>query len=87
MGTKKKYIKYEELWIQIRCFIRSITKNWDDYNEKYMKMKFHLDNELTLNKTIEIPNMIIVVRAAFHENNKYYPQVFLDECLYKLWMK
>ena len=47
-------------------------------------MKFHLDNELTLNKTIEIPNMIIVVRAAFHENNKYYPQVFLDECLYKL---
>ena len=47
-------------------------------------MKFHLDNELTLNKTIEIPSMIIVVRAAFHENNKYYPQVFLDECLYKL---
>ena len=28
--------------------------------------------------------MIIVVRAAFYENNKYYPQVFLDECLYKL---
>ena len=37
-----------------------------------------------LNKTIEIPSMIIVVRAIFHENNKYYPQVFLDQCLYKL---
>ena len=33
---------------------------------------------------IEIPNMIIVVRAVFHENGKYYPQVFLDESLYKL---
>ena len=29
--------------------------------------------------------MIIVVRAIFHENNKYYPQVFLDECLYDVY--
>ena len=50
-----------------------------------MKIKFNLDDKLSLNKMIEIPTMIIVVRAAFHENNKYYPQVFLDECLYKLY--
>ena len=48
-----------------------------------MKIKFNSDDELALNKTIEIPSMIIVVRAVFYENNKYYPQVFLDECLYK----
>ena len=29
-----------------------------------------------VNKAIEIPSMIIVVRAVFHENDKYYPQVF-----------
>ena len=28
--------------------------------------------------------MMIDIRVGFHENNKYYPQVFLDECLYKL---
>ena len=28
--------------------------------------------------------MTIVVRVDFHENNKYYLQVFLDECLYNL---
>ena len=28
--------------------------------------------------------MTIVARAFFHENNKYYPQVFLDDCLCKL---
>ena len=28
--------------------------------------------------------MIIVVRAVFNENNKYYPQALLDECLYKI---
>ena len=47
-------------------------------------MKFNSDDELPLNKTIGIPSMIIVVRVVFHENNKYYPHVFLDECLYKL---
>ena len=49
-----------------------------------MKIKFNSDNELPLNRTIEIPGMIIVVSAVFHENNKYYSQVLLDECLYKL---
>ena len=49
-----------------------------------MKIKFNSDDKLPLNKGIEIPSMIIVVRAVFHENNKYYPQIFLDECLYKL---
>ena len=49
-----------------------------------MKFKFNSDEELHLNKTIGIPSMIIVVRAVFHENSKYYPQVFLDERLHKL---
>ena len=31
-----------------------------------MKIKFNSDDELPLNKTIEIPSMIIVVRAVFH---------------------
>ena len=30
--------------------------------------------------------MVIVVRAVFYENNKYYLQVLLDESLYKLWI-
>ena len=43
-----------------------------------MKIKINLDAELPLNKTIEIPCMIIVVRAIFYENNKYYRQIFID---------
>ena len=70
--NKEKIKKFEELWIKIRDLIRSITKNSDDYDEKYMKIKFNLDDELPLNKTIEIPTMTIVVRAIFLENNKYY---------------
>ena len=61
-----------------------MTKNSDNYDEKYMKIKFILVDELPPNKTIEISSMIIVVTAVFHVNNKYYPQIFLDECLHKL---
>ena len=42
-----------------------ITKNADDYNEKYIKIKFVLNDDLLLNKTIEPPSMIIVVRTIF----------------------
>ena len=49
-----------------------------------MKIKFDSDDNLLLNKTIEIPIGTIGNRAVFHENNKYSPQVFLDECLYKI---
>ena len=61
--SKEKLKKYEELWIKIRDLIRSITKNVDDYDEKYMKVKIDSDNELLLTKTIEIPIMTIAVRA------------------------
>ena len=49
-----------------------------------MKIKFNSDDELPVNKTIEISTITIVVRAVLQKNNEYYPQVFLDECLYKL---
>ena len=43
-----------------------------------MKIKFNSDEKLPLNKTIVIPIITIVIRAVFHKNNKYYPQVFVD---------
>ena len=82
--SQEKIKKYGELWSKIRYLIRSITKISDDYNEKYMKIKFKSDDELSLNKTVEIPIMTIVVRTVFLENNKYYPYVFLHERLYKI---
>ena len=36
--SKEKTEKYEEVWIRIRDLIRSITKNSDEYDEKYMKI-------------------------------------------------
>ena len=82
--SKEIMKKYEELYSKIRNLIRSITKVSEDYDEKNIKIKFDSDDHLPLNKTIKIHNVTIVVRAIFYENNKYYPQGFIDECLYKL---
>ena len=49
-----------------------------------MNIKDNSDDKLPLDKTVEIPTITIVVRTAYLENNKYYPQVLSDECLYKI---
>ena len=84
--SKEKLKIYRELWSKITDLIRSITKNSDDYDEKYMKIKSGLDDGLPLNKMIEIQLIAIVVRAIFIflKNNNYYLQSFSNECLYKI---
>ena len=55
-----------------------------DYDEKHMKIKFNLDDDLSLNKILKIHNMTIVIRSVFQEDGKYYLQFFLNERLYEL---
>ena len=62
--SKEKNKKYEGLWSEIRELIKSVTKKSDHYGEKYLKIKFDSDDELPLSKTIEIPIIRIIVRAA-----------------------
>ena len=50
--SKEKIKRYEEPWSKMKDLIRS--KSSDDFDKKYMKTKFNLDDELWLNKTIEI---------------------------------
>ena len=50
--NKEKTKKYEKLWSKIRNLIRSVIKNSDDYDQKYMKIKFDSDGVLPLNMTI-----------------------------------
>ena len=49
-----------------------------------MKIKFDSHDDLHLNKLLKLHNLTVVVRSVFVEDNKYYPQFFLDECFYEL---
>ena len=46
--------KYEEIWTKIWDLIRSKTDNSDDYDEKYMNIKWNSDDNLSLNKTLDL---------------------------------
>ena len=69
-------IYYGELQGKVKDQIKIITNNLNDYNEKYIKIKYNSDGDLSLKKTLELYNMTIVVRTDFYEGNKYYQQVF-----------
>ena len=45
---------------------------------------FNSDDDLPLNKPLKFYAMIIIVRSTFEEDSKFYPQVFLDDCLFEL---
>ena len=49
-----------------------------------MKIKFNPDDNLPLNKILKLHMLTVIVRSIFEEDSKYYPQVFLDICLYEL---
>ena len=49
-----------------------------------MKIKCNSDDNLPLNEKLKLHNITIVIRSVFEEGNKYYPQGFLNECLYEL---
>ena len=49
-----------------------------------MKIKFNSDDDLPLDKVLNLHHLTIIVRSVFKEDGKYHPQIFLDECLYQL---
>ena len=42
------------------------------------------DDNLPLDKQLKFLSVTIIVRSVFEEDAKYYPQGFLDECLYEV---
>ena len=55
-----------------------------EYEKDYMRIKFNSDDNLPLNKILKLHMLTIIGRSVFEEDGKYYPQVFLDECLYEV---
>ena len=84
MKGKVRLKTYKELCDKIRDLVRSISNNSDDYDQKYMKIKFNSDDDLSSQKILELCEIMIVLTSVFHEDNWYYSYIFLDKCLCKL---
>ena len=82
--NKELLKKYNDVFNGIRDKIKEINSDECDYEKDYMKIKFNSDDDIPLNKPLKFHLMTITIRSVFQEDNKLYPQVFLDDSLYEL---
>ena len=69
-----------ELWVKLK----KIDDDWLEYTKGYKKIKFNSDDNLPLNKQLKFYDMTVTIRWVISEDNKLYPQVFLDGALFSL---
>ena len=76
-------LKYAEVLSGIKDQIKKINNDSvGEYDKDYMKIKFDSDDNLPLNKVLKSHVLTIIIRNVFEKDGKYYPQIFLDDCLY-----
>ena len=76
----KKDIK---LWDEVKYHIQTINDDkFDEYGKDYMKIEFDSDDNLPLIKMLKFSVLTIIIRSVLEKDDKYHPQIFLDDCLY-----
>ena len=76
--------KYNNVFDEIIDKIKEINSDDCYYEKDYMKINFNSDDDLPLNKPLKFQLITITIRSVLEEDGKLYPQVFLDDTLYKL---
>ena len=82
--NKELLKRYDDVFNGLIDKIKKIDDDWLEYTKDYTKIKFNSDDNLPLKKPLKFYQMTITIRCVFSEDNKLYPQVFLDEVLYSL---
>ena len=83
--NKEVLKKYTELWDGIKNEIKTINGGKiGEYGKDFMKIKFNTDDNMLLNKPLKLNLLTIIVRCIFEEDDKLYPQIYLEDCLHEL---
>ena len=53
------------------------------YKKDFMKIRLDSYDDLPLNKILYFSVLDILVESVFQIENKYYPQIHIDECEYE----
>ena len=54
------------------------------YSAKYTKNKMNSDDDLPLEKTLNMQNVVILIKLVFQKShNHYYYEIFLEKCSHK----
>ena len=80
---------FDKLWKFIKDEINRLIKrndkitfgNADNKIREYNKLRFSSDVDLPLDTLIEFHMLSIVINCVIEKGNKYYPAIYLDQCL------
>ena len=67
MGELENPLETMELQGKIKDLITSTNYNSDEFDGKYMKIKFTSNGDLPLRKTLELHKIIIANKSVFNE--------------------
>ena len=57
---------------------------FSNYDKNYDLISFDTDDILSLNSIINTYSITIIIKSVFKDNNKFYPQIHLTNCMYNL---
>ena len=80
--NKGELKKYSEVWNGVKDSIEKLNDSEvGKYSKYFIKIKLNSDDNIPLNKQLNVPTITVIIRYIFENDGKYYPQIFLDECL------
>ena len=83
-GDADVLLKFSNMWKSIRAKIGENTGGIVQYDKDDMKIKFESNDNLSIDNIVNMYQVTIIIRSVFARNNKFYPQLFLDDALYEL---
>ena len=71
---------FDKLWKFIENEITS--SNSSNKIKEYYKLRFNSNVDLPLDTLIEFRALVIIINCIIEKDGKYYPEIYLDECLH-----
>ena len=80
--SKSQKMMYTRIWEEIKKVINEVDE-FSNYDKNYDTISFDTDDILSLISIINIYSITIIIKSVFKDNNKFYPQIHLTDCMYK----
>ena len=86
-GSGDRYLVIDKSNIEVINFFNAIREYIEDKIisskiDGFDKIRFSSDIDLPLGTLIEFKMLTIIISCIIKKNDKYYPEIYLDECWY-----
>ena len=81
MRNRKIIHSFNNIWSHIEHKINPNKFNNNEIKD-YDKLRFNSDIDLPTDTLIKFSSLIVNVSCVIEKDDKYYPEIYLDECLY-----